>query len=78
MTMQTKIEPDLDDIEKALAPPKLPKAKSFAPPQQQGVHELIAEIDDMVSILQNRVTTLKQRLAEFDRLQTNFYNGTTP
>jgi hypothetical protein len=78
MTMQTKIEPDLDDIEKALAPPKLPKAKSFAPPQQQGLHDLISEIDDLVNDLRERVTVVKQRLVEFDRLQTNFYNGTRP
>jgi hypothetical protein len=77
--VKEKIEPDLSGIEKAImGPEKLPAAKSFAPPTQRGIHELISDIDDLVATLQERVDNVKKRLSEFDRLQSSFYNGQKP
>jgi len=54
---------------------KLPQTKSFAPPAQRGIHELIDEIESLIADVQERVHIVKNRLAEFDSLQSQFYNG---
>lgn len=72
-------EPNLEALEQSLSVvPKMPEAKSFAPPTQRGIHELIAEVEEALELVNQRVDNIKRRLAEFDRLQASFYQGQKP
>ena len=63
-------------IEKALSDMLPARAdKSFAPPQQRGIHELIDQAIEDHESLGRDLEIIKKRLAEFDRLQGDFYNG---
>ena len=78
-----KVEPNLDSLEKAIAPrveglERMPKGKSFAPPDQRGIHELIDEVESAVDLVMELIKNIKRRLNEFDRLQASFYNGQKP
>ena len=74
MTQKEKIEPNLDALERAVS---LPQSKSFAPPTERGIHELLEEVQEAVQLASDRLQGIKKRLAEFDRLQSSFYNGRT-
>ncbi len=83
--MNEKTEPDLAEIERAimneraiLNGPKMPAARSFAPPAGRGIHELIEELESTLHLAQSHLEVIKERMAQFDRLQTGFYNGTKP
>jgi hypothetical protein len=68
-------------VEAALAQMKQPlvsgnkSEKSFAPPEQRGIHALIEEVEELVELTQARLKTIKARLSQFDDLQRKFYNG---
>jgi hypothetical protein len=69
--MNSKIEPFLDE-------PHLPPAKSFAPPEERGIHELVEELSEVLSLAQSQLGIIRDRLAKFDKLQGNFYKGQKP
>ena len=52
--------------------------RSFAPPDQRGIHELVNETMEKFVEGLRLLETIERRLAEFDRLQANFYNGRKP
>jgi flagellar motor switch protein FliM len=70
-TNEQAVEKALGDMMK----PKLPSVKSFAPPDQRSVRELVEEIEDALGLVEARVKSLKVRLDEFYRLQNEFYVG---
>jgi hypothetical protein len=72
--MTQKIDPNLEAVEKGLAQ-MLPAAKSFAPPEQRGIHELIEELVELVDLTQTKLHIIRRRLDEFNILQSQFYNG---
>jgi hypothetical protein len=68
---------NLEAVEKGLGR-MLPKPKSFAPPTERGIHELMAEAIAAIDLARRAVEVAKERLEHFDRLQANFYNGQAP
>jgi hypothetical protein len=79
--VKEKIEPDLVSLERDLSyppPEKLPQTKSFAPPPQRGIHELIREVREDAAAVLRKLEIIEQRLVEFDRAQAAFYNGRKP
>lgn len=79
MNQIERVEPDLEKLERAVsAPVKMPPAKSFAPVTQRGIHELIDELEGVIELALSHLKVVKQRMAEFDRLQAGFYNGSKP
>jgi hypothetical protein len=68
MSTNEKVEPQLKEL--------LPHApKSFAPPSHRGIHELVEELSQALSLAQSQLGIIRDRLAEFDRLQGSFYKG---
>ena len=61
----------LEAVEKAIIGPD----KSFAPPENRGIHELIDETIALVTQVDLKLEMIKRRLAEFDSLQRQFYLG---
>jgi hypothetical protein len=70
MSTQPKIEPDMRSLEQALAP-----VKSFAPPTERGIRELVSEVIQKNDDLHRLLKIIDERLAHFDRMSANFYNG---
>lgn len=79
--MKDKIEPVLDEasqlkaVETALT---MPQAKSFAPPKDRGLHELLEELKATLELAEAQLTHIRNRNTELDRLLNIFYNGRKP
>jgi len=57
-------------VEKAIT-----QGKTLAQPESRGVHDDIRDIETDMAAAQEKLLRLKQRLAKFDALQKQFYNG---
>lgn len=55
--------------------PIRPPQGTADPNRTKGVHELIAEVEELLSLANDAVKNIKRRVAEFDALQRRFYNG---
>jgi hypothetical protein len=82
MSANEKVEPQLPRVEKfsaeELLRPQQFQPKSFAPPGQRGIHELVEELSQALSLAQSQLGIIRDRLSEFDRLQGSFYKGQKP
>jgi len=67
----------LEAVEKAIigVEKEIRSDKSFAPPENRGIHELIDETIALVTQVDLKLEMIKRRLAEFDSLQRQFYLG---
>jgi hypothetical protein len=80
MSTNEKVEPQLPRVEKFSGEGLLQQfqPKSFAPPDKRGIHELIEELSQALSLAQSQLGIIRDRLSEFDRLQGSFYKGQKP
>jgi hypothetical protein len=68
---------NLEAVEKALNVSLTTSDKNFAPPEHRSVVELIGELEDTLTDAAHRLENIKKRLALFNQLQSDFFNGGT-